>query len=123
MAIASAFAAALSTTLLFVLILMPFEQFESHLAFRYVRGVELFFRGFAFVFIGSMFALKRWRGIAAFALVLLGIGAFIYNHARYSSSHGLPIWDVIICVAGGSLAAKIQAWRARGQTGAGGTTP
>ncbi len=115
-AVAAALAAAAATILLFALICMPFERFISHPTIFYVSGVfEGFARGFAFVFVGSMVARRRWRNIAALCLVLLGIAAYIYDHARYSSDPGLPVWHFSSCIAGGSLAAIIQACRTHRQ--------
>jgi len=117
-AVAAAFAAAVLTTVLFTLISMPLQPFESHTVYYATGAVEGFARGFAFVFIGSMVALSRWRGIVALCLVLLGIGAYIYSHASYASSPGFPVWHFSSCLAGGSLAAALQVWRSHRQLGA-----
>ena len=117
--IVAAFAAAVFTTLVSVLISMPFERFESQPAVYYGTGaVEAVARGFAFVFVGSLVAPRLWRAIAALGLVPVGIGAYIYGHATYAvSSHGFPVWHFSACVAGGLLAWAIQAWRAHGTDG------
>lgn len=114
-AVVAAFAAALFTILVFVLIWMPFERLESQPAVYYGTGaVDAVARGFAFVFVGSLVAPRLWRAIAALGLVPVGIGAYIYGYATYAvSSHGFPVWHFIACVAGGLLAWAIQAWRAR----------
>jgi hypothetical protein len=115
-AVAVACVAALSTTILFTLVMMPFDALQSG-SFYYTTGAaEGFLRGFAFVFFGSLIAVKRWRAAAALCLVPGGVGAYIYSHMQYSSSPELPIWHLSSCVGGGLVAAAIRTLRGKGQS-------
>jgi hypothetical protein len=111
--IVAAFAAAVITAVVFTMISMPFERFESQPVVHYgTHAVEGVARGFAFVFVGSLVAPRRRRAIAAFCLVAVGISAYTYGHATYAvSSQGFPVWHFSACVAGGLLASAIQARR------------
>jgi hypothetical protein len=110
-AVAAAFAAACFTIGGFVVISMLSEVFHLRPPGRYTEQVmEGVTRGFAFAFAGSLFAPRKSRGIAALSLLPVGIGTYMWLHAGYTFD-GFPGWHFSACVAGGLMAAVIQAWR------------
>jgi hypothetical protein len=103
-AVVVAFAAATATFVLLGLLLMPLQRFDGQSAvFHGVRAVLFFTEGFAFIFAGSLIMPRRWRGAAAFGLLLVG-GAFFVEVNGGESTGGLPAWHLVASVVGGLLA-------------------
>jgi hypothetical protein len=117
-AAAVACVAALSTTVLFAVVMLPFNRLESGSLYYITGAAEGFLRGFAFVFFGSLIAPKQWRAIVAPCLVPAGFGVYIWDYTQHSSSPELPVWHLSSCIAGGLVAAAIRVLRGRGQPNA-----
>jgi hypothetical protein len=108
------FAAALTAILLGVLV-TPLATPTSDLLLWYgCTAVVQFAVGFAFVFMGLLVAPKAWRLGVAFGLLGLGIVISFYMASYFSSDlrYEVRVWPLIPRIAGGVLAATIQAWRA-----------
>ena len=112
-ALAAGCAASFSAVIVFWLIMLPFNSFESEPVFHYgSRAVDGLLRGFAFVFVGAVVACRPCRARAAFGLLPVGVGLYIYGQS-YAVSNPFPVWHFTACVAGGLLAVAIHVWRER----------
>jgi hypothetical protein len=110
-AVVVAFAAATVTFVLLGLLLMPLQRFDSQPAVFYgVRAVLSVAEGFAFIFAGSLIVPRRWRGTAAFGLLVIGVAFFFYVNGGESAG-SLPVWHLVASVIGGLLAMLIQSLR------------
>jgi hypothetical protein len=110
-AVVVAFAAATATFVLFGLLLIPLQRFDTQPAvFHGVRAVLFFTEGFAFILAGSWIMPRRWRGAAAFGLLLVGAAVFIEVNGGESTG-GVPAWHLVASLTGGVFAMAVERLR------------